>query len=354
MRAIGHLPDEKRASAFSSFLSEQGIENSYESSSEGFLIWVQDEELFVRASQLLEEFKREPSIIPSIKKSKGKVLLQIAPHSSLFSLTYFLLALCIILFIWMHLQEERLLQKGAVASQIGLVSIEQVLLFDYSDQMRASQRFIDTHDLKAYDRLENLPPAYQTELQKIDQIPTWQGIYPLLMNGFNKGKHVALFHDIRKGEVWRLFTPILLHFNFLHLLFNMSWLWMLGRQIENRLGKMRLLLLTLAIALISNIAQYLMTGPLFLGYSGVVVGMVTFIWMRQKMAPWEGYPLPKSTTLFLMVFVLAILVLGFLAFILQMTHLIEGSPNIANTAHIVGGIVGICLAKMPYFSRKVR
>ena len=42
--------------------------------------------------------------------------------------------------------------------------------------------------------------------------------------------------DIRRGEVWRLITDVLPHVNFIHLLFNVLWLWTFGTLIEEKLG----------------------------------------------------------------------------------------------------------------------
>ena len=101
----------------------------------------------------------------------------------------------------------------------------------------------------------------------------------------------------------------------------------------------------------SNVLQYFMSGPYFLGYSGIVVGMAGFIWMRQRQAPWEGYPLQRMTLMFILLFVVAMFALEFVAFLLQLAHVISFAPNIANTAHVVGGLAGALLGKLKFFRR---
>jgi GlpG protein len=133
----------------------------------------------------------------------------------------------------------------------------------------------------------------------------------------------------------------------------MLWLWYLGRPIEERIGPWRTLLLTLAAGIGPNIAQYLISGPFFIGYSGIVMALAGFIWMRERIAPWEGYPLNKGTVLFLLLFIAAIFILQVVAFFIQIFTSSHFTPQIANTAHIMGGLIGALLARSTFFAQRV-
>jgi GlpG protein len=132
--------------------------------------------------------------------------------------------------------------------------------------------------------------------------------------------------EVRDGEVWRLFTPIFIHFGMLHILFNMLWLKDLGSAIEKRHGAMFFLALVLSVALTSDLAQYFIAGPYFGGMSGVVYGLFAYIWLRGKMDPLSGFMMP-SQTVFLMMLWFVICLTGKLG-------------PVANAAHGVGLIVG--------------
>jgi GlpG protein len=137
----------------------------------------------------------------------------------------------------------------------------------------------------------------------------------------------TLLSEMRRGQVWRLFTPIFVHFGILHLLFNALWMRDLGSMIEARKSSWMLLVLALVLAATSNAAQYLQSGPVFGGLSGVVYGLLGYIWMQGRFNPASGLSLqPQTVTMMILWFFLCLT--GFVG-------------HVANTAHAVGFAVGI-------------
>lgn len=139
------------------------------------------------------------------------------------------------------------------------------------------------------------------------------------------------------SQIWRLFTPSLMHFSAMHIIFNLLWWWYLGGKIETRLGVRPLLFLLVIAGTIPSVVQFYMTGPNFGGLSGVVYAVVGYTWLMGVRQPKCGIHLPQAYMGFMMVW----LVLGFTD--------ILGMP-IANGAHIGGLLVG--LAQALFDSRK--
>jgi membrane associated rhomboid family serine protease len=101
--------------------------------------------------------------------------------------------------------------------------------------------------------------------------------------------------DIKSGEIWRLFTPMFLHFGMLHVLFNLYWLWMLGALLETRYRSWNYLLLVLGVALVSNLAQALAKGTNFGGMSGVNYGLFGFLFLHGRYHPSPSFRLDRQT-----------------------------------------------------------
>ena len=392
MRLIGAVETEKKAFIVYSILLEQGIHSTYEKgfdereNRENVSIWIYDEDQVKRAEEVLEAYKQNPEDSRYTKiqfpqtpplppdtiaesRAKGseddvssppwKAPEEPPPRRAklTFPLTYFIVLICIFFYLWNGSQQLKMINRdGRLAVQIGMTPVQQDLMFDYPKSNQAIDTFLDQYSLKGVKELDKLPPEELQAFEKASRIPNFQGYLPYAIYWFKKMSSPAnldgpMFMKIRQGEFWRLFTPCLLHAGILHILFNMAWAWLLLKQVEQRLSKWKVILLILLIGIISNIAQYLVSGPYFLGFSGIVVGLVGFIRVRQRIAPWEGYPLQKSTFLFILIFVLGMSALEIFSLITAAITAKEISANIANTAHIIGGIAGAILGRLPFFGR---
>ncbi|MEZ4743490.1 MAG: rhomboid family intramembrane serine protease [Bdellovibrionota bacterium] len=131
---------------------------------------------------------------------------------------------------------------------------------------------------------------------------------------------------IFSGQIWRLITPIFLHGDFWHLLFNMLWLYQLGGQIEAIKGSRYYIVMMVSIGIICNISQYVISGPNFLGMSGVIYGFLGFIWMDIKHSPTSRFILNEQVVFFMLIW-LVICWVGIIG-------------NVANTQHIMGMLSG--------------
>jgi GlpG protein len=143
--------------------------------------------------------------------------------------------------------------------------------------------------------------------------------------------------EVARGEVWRLVTPIFLHFGEVHLFGNMLNLFFLGGSVEDAKGPWKYLSLVLGIAVASNLAQSIASGPAFGGMSGVDFGLIGYLWMKSRYAPEEGFDLPQY------IVILAMVWMGACLFNLV--------GPIANTAHTVGLVTGMLVALAPVVYR---
>ncbi len=143
-----------------------------------------------------------------------------------------------------------------------------------------------------------------------------------------------LYADSRiTTQWWRVITPVFLHFNWLHIIFNMLWLRELGGRIERIKGSGFMLLFFCVTAAVSNYAQFVASGGLFGGMSGVVYGLFGYIWVKSRFFPEEGFMIDPAMVMMLMLW-----------FFLGWSGL---AGPIANWAHGFGLISGVLLALAP-------
>jgi len=272
-------------------------------------------------------------------------------------ITQILLAVCSLLFFLGQLWTPSLplaISERYPSFILFASPLEKALLYDYPAMYELIDRFLHLYGREEWEALE-LPPEGNTLLEKINQTPFWPGYYHLLLKGGWQAVHHGLsqypsFEKIREGEIWRLFSPCLLHGDLLHLFFNMLWLIVLGKQIEQRLTPCRYGILIMSMGIFSNTMQYFMSGPNFIGFSGVLSGMLAFVWIRQKTAPWEGYQMDRLTLIFMLIFILSMATIQFFSFFLEQSFEWNLSPNIANVAHLTGGLAGVIFGKISFFS----
>jgi GlpG protein len=145
--------------------------------------------------------------------------------------------------------------------------------------------------------------------------------------------------EVRQGQIWRLITPIFIHFGWMHIIFNMWMLRDMGSLVESRRGVKVYLLLVLFLAIASNLGQYIYSGPGFGGISGVLYGLFGYIWLRGQCDPASGLHLHSST-------VSALLIWFFLC-------LVGIIPGVANVCHAVGLVMGMIIGAAPLVKRAI-
>lgn len=278
MRKLQDFPTETAAHQLSDYLETQGIESRVRDEREGFAVWVLLDSEVERAQELIDQF--DPERVIEFEKAAAKI------------------------------REKREQERKPVFTpQVGRAAV-------------APRRWATgVMLLVAISALV----ALASQLGRVP-IPALY-IAPLQM---------PYFLPLDWTQPWRFVTPIFMHSGIFHILFNMMWLYHLGGQIESNEGTLRFLLIVLASAVASNLAQYYLKGPNFGGMSGVNYALFACCWMMERYAPRSGYLLPRSTTWWLM---------GWL--VLGGTGLLGA---VANVAHAVGLMAGLTLA-LPVYVR---
>ena len=315
MREIGIIPDEKEARRFADYLLTLDITTRVDPKPDGSVVWVHREERVEEGRQELKGFLDDPSAeryrgveVQAItlrrkaereerKHVKNSIPLSgrwDGPAAGRAPLTIGLIAACV---------------------AVGLIS-------------------------HLGDRVEPLLPLYLGSFRTLS--PEMGDAAEV---GLATGHGTVLIPDglsgLHHGQVWRLVTPIFIHYDYLHILFNMLWLYQLGSMIESRKGSLSLLGLILAAAVASNLGEYAYSGALRMGgMSGVVYALLGFIWMGQRYDPAGGLALGPNTVFYMILWLL-----------FCMTGRVG---NVANAAHVIGLVVGVLVGIAPHLPRLIR
>ena len=166
----------------------------------------------------------------------------------------------------------------------------------------------------------------------------------------------AQFQQISQGQIWRLITPVFVHgtgqeflFDFLHIFFNMYWMYWLGTRLEIQFGLKTYLGLFL-IAGVASILVPLLTpetgllgirglgGGSVVGMSGVVYGVIGFGWCKMKMKPSVG----MRITPFVLMFSIGWMLFGIVS--ASSSQGVGYNSSISHLAHLVGLLTGAMYA----------
>ncbi len=334
MRHLTSISDESDARRFGDYLAAVGIGNTVEQASSGWSIWINDDDDLERARIELQQFTANPRDVKyqgagkvakaqrtrdekrqqKLRRNFVDVRTSWAKQSwTTPPLTLTLIVICLIVAaltgLGMGFYGDRVIESLSFASTVNRppdIRATRERIRRRLEELQQRQPQLTPEQLQR--EMENNPgfnPEYETEPDRLE--PLTHG-------------------EIRRGQVWRLITPIFLHFGPFHLLFNLFWLRDLGSAIERRKGWPMLLGLALASAIVGNIAQAIASGPAFGGMSGVVYALFGYVWMKGKFEPWDGLGLLPGTVA-AMLFWLVICYSGFVG-------------DIANSAHVAGLIVG--------------
>lgn len=155
-----------------------------------------------------------------------------------------------------------------------------------------------------------------------------------LAQRLNLPEQISINEFLSHGQYWRLITPIFLHFGWVHITFNMLWLWELGRRIEVQGGSLHLLCVVLFVGAASNLYQAASTPFAFFGgMSGVIYGLLGYSALFNFISPHKNLVQPKEVYIIM----LASLLIGWLG-------VFDFLAQMANTAHLSGLLCGALIA----------
>jgi GlpG protein len=299
MRLLEKFEQEDSAELLSDVLYAANIESTVRAVNEGgFSVWVHDDDQMEAARSVLAEFER----------SRG------APH-------------------WFEL--GRLGRERRQASERERTSQRPVIINAREHLERRQHIGIVTLVLIVISVVVAVVTSRGTNLAMVRYFA---------INDFPvEATQVPFLDSVLRGQVWRLVSPIFLHFGLIHLFFNMWWLKDLGTAIEHTYSRLYLTLLVLAIGVLSNLLQYVWTGsPMFGGMSGVVYGLFGFLWLRGRFDPACPLRVNRSMVMWLLLW-----------YVLCLTG--RMGP-VANAAHTGGVVVGAAWGFLSsgYLGRQLR
>ncbi len=281
---IGHLGGEAKARTFSDYLLVQGIDNQIETEkNDSWAVWIHAEEELERAKGLLTLYQQNPDDPKFQSLARGAA----------------------------ELRDRRKKEQAR-----------------YEKKVKTQEQLFRSLASQGFGTVTLTLICASVVVFLVSRFGPNPGLVrALFISQFDFSSLQNALPEVRHGEIWRVVTPIFIHFSFLHIFFNMLWLRDLGSMIEARQGGWQLTILVLVIAGVSNLAQYFVNGPGFGGMSGVVYGLFGYVWIRGQFDPGSGLYLHPNTVLMMIIWFFVCLI-GWVG-------------PVANTVHFAGLLLGM-------------
>jgi GlpG protein len=329
MRELATFPSADRARVLADHLLTLKIDTQLEQQPEGWTVWVRNEDHVPLARQELEVFQRDPDD-PRFTSASGvanSLRKQKAEADKAF-----------------HRRQERFHARMGRAGTAGNYTLAlivlSVLVLIVKDGTRYSRWLVQALSIAPYEYVLVFDPSAGEQGVKVE-LRCPEGLQPIL-----------------HGQVWRLVTPMFIHITIWHLFFNMWWLYVLGGAIEWRRGRYRYLALILSLSVASNLAQYFLgnlgegeslaslpRSPNFGGMSGVVYGLLGYVWMKTRFQPEMGLRIDNTNIILMMVWLFLCMT--------PASHILIGS-RVANVAHVAGLLMGMLIGYAPILWQSLR
>lgn len=330
MRQLATFPDAASAETLAAFLITQRIDSHAEQERDAWCVWVRDEDKLPAAREILAHYQAH-STDPRYKDSHRAAAVLRREDEQRRSTRM------------RHVVDVSRNWGGATAGKrcplvIAMIaaSLLIALATEFGKNAQSPVYQMLTFSLPpAAGRLQpDFDPTRELPVISLDRRPsdTWSGV--------------------RAGQLWRLITPALLHFGWLHLVCNLWWLFDLGGQFEHRRGTFRFLAFVLATALISNVAQAAISGPYFGGLSGVGYALFGYVWMRVKYGNADKFQLSPSTIFMMLLWFVLCILRDVPAFEPLLRGDIDKDVNVAHAAHAAGLFAGLAIGYAPVVRMK--
>lgn len=300
MRPAGTIRDQRHARRFADYLLTQGIGARLDLTRDGWTVWVYEEDALPRVRSELDQFLREPGALRFACSREAERIRAQAREA--------------------QQRREELLARAAETVEVARVQAPTpltwaLLVFSVIVALATglgSPESPFVGDLTIATVRRTGPDAV-----------TWDGL-----------------SEVTGGQVWRLITPIFVHFGALHLLFVGLGLLDLGRRVEAISGTAALAAMVLVFGVVGNVVQYMAAGPAFGGLSGVLYGLFAFVWLLARRAPDSGYTLHESEVVVVAIWTGACL-LGLMG-------------PVGNAAHAAGFVCGLVAGGLSLALRRRR